>query len=513
MFRVLGCITQRHDPGLLIVAVVICAVGCWTTVALLSRARHNDARAKALWVIASSTVFSLAVWATHFISMLAFRSSLPLSYDVGRTTLSILAAVFFTWCGFTIAVRSRAYAGAGLVVGAGISAMHYIGMSAIGGPFRVQWDGAYVMASVLSGAILAGLAFHAREQLPARFARAAKATLLTLSVCGVHFLGMTALTIVPNETAPVVGSKLPSEAIAIAVGAVALLIVALGLISAYLDLYLEIHRSHERRRLKAHIANLEATKLELGLALETAYAANKSKSAFLAAMSHELRTPLNAIIGFSELMTTEPFGPLGHSRYKGYSSDIGKAGTHLLDIINDILDISRLEARKAELIEAEIALPDLFHETVSQIETLADEAGLTLRSHCPPEIPLLWGDCRRVKQILLNLLSNAIKFTPGGGTVTLEACVQDGAIELRVRDTGIGISKADLPKAFESFGQIDSRLSRKYEGSGLGLPLARHLTELHGGSLVLESEANVGTTAIVCFPKARSVAIVAARVA
>ena len=489
------------------IAIAICAIGCWTTVVLLSRARQKDARNRSAWIAVSAAIFSLAVWATHFIAMLAFRSGLPLGYDVSRTALSILIAALFTWLGFSVAVRTRAYAWAGIIIAVGISGMHYMGMSAVEGPIYIKWDLNYVLASILSGSVVAALAFLAREHMPPRFARITKASLLALSVCCVHFIGMTAVTIVPHAISAPIEGEIPAPAIAIAVGSIALLIVGMGLVSAYLDLYLEKRRNSERRRLMAHIAALEANKHELGLALEAAYAANKSKSAFLASMSHELRTPLNAIIGFSELMSSEPFGPLGHNRYKGYSRDISKAGTHLLDIINDILDISRLEAKKAELIESEILLPPLLADAIQMVESHAEEAGVSLALGCPNDLPLLWADSRRVKQILLNLLSNAIKFTPRGGRVVLECQEKSGAIELQVRDTGIGIAKDDLPKAFESFGQIDSRLARSYEGSGLGLPLARHLAELHGGSLTLESEVNTGTIATVRFPAERSLSL------
>ena len=208
------------------------------------------------------------------------------------------------------------------------------------------------------------------------------------------------------------------------------------------------------------------------MALEAAYAANKTKSAFLAAMSHELRTPLNAIIGFSELLACETFGPLGNKRYKGYSEDIHKSGAHLLSLINDILDVSRLEANKAELKESVVDLPWLVSETLRMVDNLAQTSGVGVDMVCGPNVPAIWADeLAWVKsKLLLNLLSNGVKFTPAGGRVTVSLTQQDGSVEIKVQDTGIGISKEDLPKAFESFRQIDNRLARRYEGSGLGLP-------------------------------------------
>ncbi|MGZ5926581.1 MAG: sensor histidine kinase, partial [Rhizomicrobium sp.] len=157
------------------------------------------------------------------------------------------------------------------------------------------------------------------------------------------------------------------------------------------------------------------------------------------------------------------------------------------------------------LIEIAIALPDLMLEARAMVENQARIAGVALTFELQAGLPLLKADARRVKQIVLNLLSNAIKFTPAGGRVSVSATLQNGAIEIAVADTGIGIEKADLPKAFESFGQIDSRLSRRYEGSGLGLPLARHLAELHGATLIIESEVDRGTVGTVYFPASRSI--------
>jgi signal transduction histidine kinase len=387
--------------------------------------------------------------------------------------------------------------------------MHYIGMQAFEGPFRLVWNNDYVVASIFVGVTFAALAARSVPLLARRplAARITSVALLTIAVAGMHFTGMSAVNLVPDPTVVIIGSVFPPEALATAVTAVAFMIVGLGLSSTYIDLYLESKRLDERVRLKAYIAQLEGTQSKLEHAVELASAATKTKSAFLAAMSHELRTPLNAIIGFSELMSSEPFGALGHPRYNGYSEDIRKSGVHLLSLINDILDISRLEANKAELIEEILSVPALLQEAIPMLGNQAMAAGVQFSLALGCELPFLRADNRRVKQIVLNLASNAIKFTPTGGRVQIAAQLREGGVEISVLDTGIGIQKADIPKAFESFGQIDSRLSRKYEGSGLGLPLVKHLVELHGGKIAMESEVDVGTTVRVWFPPERSVAI------
>ncbi len=232
--------------------------------------------------------------------------------------------------------------------------------------------------------------------------------------------------------------------------------------------------------------------------------ANQSKSQFLANMSHELRTPLNAIIGFSHILATEMFGPLGHRRYNEYAKDIGDSGKHLLGIINDILDIAKVEAGKLELTEERVSVAALMELTLRLIGERARSAGIRLYVSAPRTPCTLRGDARLIKQILLNLLSNAIKFSHPQGRVSLSACrLAGGELRFTVKDQGVGMSEADIATALEPFGQVDSRLSRRYEGAGLGLPLVKRMTEAHGGSLRLDSTPGIGTSAIVTFPAAR----------
>jgi len=237
-------------------------------------------------------------------------------------------------------------------------------------------------------------------------------------------------------------------------------------------------------------------------AREVAEKSNRLKSEFLANMSHELRTPLNAILGFSEVITRETFGP-GLPRYRDYANDIHGAGAHLLTLINEILDLSKAEAGKLELHPEQVDLNVLIEEAVRMVQGRAAEHDLRFTVDLAP-LPPLMIDRLRVKQVLLNLLSNAIKFTPDGGAVTIRASAEaSGDITVCVRDTGIGIAADKLDDVFEPFRQIDSTLSRKYEGTGLGLSLVRSLMTLHGGQVRIESRLNHGTTLFVTFPAAR----------
>jgi signal transduction histidine kinase len=243
-------------------------------------------------------------------------------------------------------------------------------------------------------------------------------------------------------------------------------------------------------------------KHQLHLAKVEAETANRTKSEFLANMSHELRTPLNAVIGFSEVIKMGMFGPI-NERYRSYGTDIFKSGTYLLELINEILDLSKLEARQLELDEEAVDLSAVIWAGKRLIETLAQKSKVRLSEDIDADLPAVRGDDRRLRQILINLLSNAVKFTPEGGQVRVAAHLREGGIAISVTDTGIGMRAEDIPKALEPFGQINSKISRKYEGTGLGLPLAKHLIELHGGGLSIESEVNVGTTVTITLPPAR----------
>jgi signal transduction histidine kinase len=259
-----------------------------------------------------------------------------------------------------------------------------------------------------------------------------------------------------------------------------------------------------RKRLEQQSAELQQLTDSLARAKDEAEAASRSKSEFLANMSHELRTPLNAIIGFSEIIKNQLIGPLGDPRYVEYATDVHRCAGHLLDIINDILEFSRIQAGQLRLDERAVDLRAAIVACTRIIRDRAEKAGVEVSTEIAHDVPLVSADERLVKQILLNLLSNAVKFTPRRGKVTVRArCSADGDIALEVRDTGIGIAEKDLGRVMERFGQADGSLSRQHEGTGLGLPLVKAFTELHGGTFTLSSTPGTGTTATVCLPKAR----------
>jgi signal transduction histidine kinase len=260
------------------------------------------------------------------------------------------------------------------------------------------------------------------------------------------------------------------------------------------------------------LARDEANRLsaQLADALRQADYANRTKTEFLANMSHELRTPLNAILGFSEVIEGAMFGPVSE-RYVGYAHDIHRSGQHLLELVNDVLDLAKLEAGKLELHESDIPLGAMIDDCLTLVRGRADSGKVRLSRTIAPAAATLRGDARAIKQILLNFLSNAVKFTPEGGAVSVAtALAADGDLCLIVRDSGIGMKPAEIAIALSPFGQIDSHLARKHQGTGLGLPICKSLMELHGGSIEIQSEPHVGTTLTARFPAARVVPVIQA---
>ncbi|HEX4273568.1 MAG TPA: ATP-binding protein, partial [Rhizomicrobium sp.] len=233
-----------------------------------------------------------------------------------------------------------------------------------------------------------------------------------------------------------------------------------------------------------------------------AEAANASKSRFLANMSHELRTPLNAIIGFSEIINGQFFGELGNARYLDYSGDILRSGRHLLAVINDVLDLSKSEAGKMVLSAHETDMADVLDDCIAMVREQCADAGLRFTVSGLDQPLALNGEPAKLRQIFLNLLSNAIKFTEKGGAVSLAVAASDTSIAVTVADTGIGMDASDVEIAFQPFGQVDSRLERRYEGTGLGLPLTKALVDLHNGAIVIDSARGEGTRVTVTFPRA-----------
>jgi len=241
----------------------------------------------------------------------------------------------------------------------------------------------------------------------------------------------------------------------------------------------------------------------LQAAKDAADAANRTKSEFLANMSHELRTPLNAIMGFSEIIMNQMFGPVSMPKYVEYARDIHTSSSHLLEIINDILDLSKVEAGKFELVEEKLDIAEIIRSVGNLIKGRLDKKDQALSVNVAPDFPALIADRRAIKQILLNLISNSSKFMERNGTVQVSARRVEEALELSVADRGIGIAPDQLEHVLSPFGQSDSPLARDHQGTGLGLPLVQAMVHLHQGRLFIKSAVGVGTTIRIVFPKER----------
>ena len=254
----------------------------------------------------------------------------------------------------------------------------------------------------------------------------------------------------------------------------------------------------------ALIGELEQAKAISDEARHRAESANVAKSRFLAQMSHELRTPLNAILGFSEVMKSEIFGAHAVPVYKEYSADIHNSGVHLLNLINEILDLSRIEAGRYELNEEAVSLVGVVADCHHLMKLRASNRGITIHEVFEQDMPRLWADERAIRQIVLNLISNSIKFTPQGGEIWLKAgWTASGGQYLSVKDTGSGIPEDEIPIVLASFGQGSNSIKSAEQGAGLGLPIAKNLVDMHGGTFTLKSKLRIGTEVIVTFPPER----------
>jgi two-component system cell cycle sensor histidine kinase PleC len=291
----------------------------------------------------------------------------------------------------------------------------------------------------------------------------------------------------------------------------------LGCVAIYRDIAERKRRELESEESQARLQNQATTLAQLAedleMARQTAEAArieaetaSRTKSSFITGMNHELRTPLNAILGFAQVIRERRFGPAALDRYSEYAEHIISSGEHLLALINDLLDLARIEAGKIDLRPQPVDLKSLLGATLLMVRETAANGGVTLGLDAPDQPIIVTGDPRRLKQCFLNLVSNAVKFTPDGGRVVVSVTQRGDRVEVVVADTGIGVKPADIAKIFEPFGQIDSALARRHVGSGLGLPLARSLVELHGGDLSFRSEEGAGTTVTVSLPRERLVA-------
>ena len=487
---VAGC----RPEAVLVVWVLICVLSSYTALTLIARAGKPGKTSSDPWLTAAAVVIGCGVWAVHFVTLLAFEPGLRVGYDAGVALLAAACGIVCSGLGFAFVVRRHVVLG-GAAVGGAATLMNYLVMAALRLPAHEHWNADYVVLSLLIGIGLGVAALLVwRKQLDWR-GQFAAALLLTGGVLATHFVGMAGLSLAPDPALPVPSEMIPPIWFSVAITAICVLIVGLGVIGSLVDQHI--------CELEATKGELERTAEQLRLAVKAASAADKSKSQFLASMSHELRTPLNAILGFSEILKDLHESPIEPARVRNYAMNIFDSGRHLLELIDDILDLSKLDADHLELNDDAVDVRETITSCLRLMEPHSAKADVRLHSNIPDGLPILRADERRLRQILLNLLSNAVKFTPSGGSVKVAVLWNSDGIAISVADTGIGMAPEEIAIALERFGQIDSRLSRRYTGTGLGLPLTKHLVELHGGTLNVASEAGKGTSITALFPPDR----------
>ncbi|HEY9078813.1 MHYT domain-containing protein [Magnetovibrio sp.] len=622
-----------YDPVLVVVSILTAIFASFMALQLSGRISHASSFAKkTIWLAPGALAMGGGVWAMHFIGMLAFSLPCGISYDPLITLASmvpgILASAVALWVISHTQISAMTLALGGTLMGGGIGTMHYSGMAAMRLDAVIYYSPTLFALSICVAVLLAILALHAKFALHNRDTGLPEWALTLLSavfmggaVSGMHYIAMEAAFFIPAGDTSTAAPGLAPTVLAVGIGTVTVMVVALTLAATILAQHMETIAKleteiQERKRAEDQIqrlsraveqspagvvmtdlngtivyvnsrftemngytladvigksprilksgrtsnqeyANMWATISQghewrgelynkrkdgsfyweflsistirdangepinyLGIqeditetksamsalqhAKEDAEYANHVKSQFLASMSHELRTPLNAIIGFSEMVMSELFGPVGSPKYLEYTKDIHDSGEHLLELITDILDMSKIESGNLQLNESQVEISRIAETCRKLVNSRANDKDITLLADLPNPSPVVMGDSVRLKQIFINLLTNAVKYTPRGGDIAMDIGIDErGGLKITIADTGIGMSEEDIPRALEPFSQIGDIMSAPSEGVGLGLYLTRSLVEMHGGILHIDSSLGHGTTVTVSLPRSR----------
>lgn len=612
-----------YEPVLVILSCIIAIFASYSALNVAKRIDATEGIKKYLWLCFGAITMGTGIWTMHFIGMTALKLSMQMSYDIKISIYSIIPAIFAS--GVALEILSKNNANklriilGGLFMGAGIGAMHFLGMEAMQMPATIYYSPFEFIMSIIIAVLLAIIAlsikFTPHNWFPKAIAVSrASPIIMGTAIAGMHYTAMAAANFYPVENNTDIAMGIDPMLIGGISGIAGFLIILSSVVAAFVDM-----RTLASQELKRHEAFLNTVldtmmeglividedaliksinalglkmfgydrnevidqnvsmlmntedakkhdgyisrylfgegankvggvprefigvmkngeKLELELtvnmmleqgkhffvgsfrdisarkrneqalinAKNKAEMANQTKSEFLANMSHEFRTPLNAILGFSEIFISEIFGPIHIDKYKEYAKDIHTSGQHLLDLTNDILNFSQIEAGMGKLNEEDIDVATLVNTVITFINGSALKKRVLLGIDLTDELRILHADPLKLRQILINLLSNSVKFTPSGGKIVLKVwCSENSGYVFQVIDTGIGIAFDDIPRVLEPFQQVGGTYNRTEGGTGLGLALVKSLAELHGGSLDLQSSLGIGTTVTVRFPHQR----------
>ncbi|MBD1848216.1 hypothetical protein H6F89_33665 [Cyanobacteria bacterium FACHB-63] len=501
------------DFRLIILSVLISLIGSYTALDIAQQISPEPERPRQFWLIGSGIVLGLTIWAMHFTGILAHRVPIPVGYDFRLILLAMAVAISGSISGIWLANQPNKvwWTIGGICMGSTIIGMHYTAMAALRMSACQVYD---LPLALLSGliAIFAALGslwvlrFYNCNTLFTQCRQViGSAGLMGTAISGMHYTAMIATHIrAASVTIPQI-QPISSRVLAIVIGVAALLILTGALFSSYFGRQLSAERARVEA-LQLSEARLEELVQQRTQELEreklASEAANQAKTAFLNNTSHELRTPLTAILGFSSVLLEQIYGAL-NSRQLEYVQQISSAGDQLLSLINDLLDLAKIESGREEFEVDAVSVEAVCQTCIATLKKQAEQQGLQLSCSIEPEITTCTANERRLSQILLNLLSNAIKFTEAG-SVTLEVRQVEDWLEFEVCDTGIGIAPADQAKLFQPFQQLDQDLSRKYQGTGLGLALSQKLAQLQGGNITVNSSIGQGSCFTLHLPNESS---------
>ncbi|HSE78381.1 MAG TPA: histidine kinase dimerization/phospho-acceptor domain-containing protein, partial [Alphaproteobacteria bacterium] len=417
---------ELREPALIALSFVVASIAAYAALDLGERLAAADRRVRLAWLTAFGLAVGGGAWSLHFIAMLTWDLSARVAYDTALTLLSFLLVVGGTMLGLLIALRrGRAtldLAWGGLMMGLGIVAAYYTVIMAMQAGEGYAFDARRFVIALLTAIVVASVMLRLSLLTPAGWRKPVIAAGIGGAFLGIHYMTMTAARFHPAVAPPEDAIGVAHGTMAIWAAAVAGILFATALIVTAIDRRFARHLAYER---------------ELRAARDAADHASQAKNVFLAVVSHELRTPLNAIIGFAELMSHEAFGPLGSPRYREYAGHIRESGELLLAMINDLLDLTRAEAGKLDLVEETFDLAALLEWSRGLLEVRAKSGNVDLVCRIEEGLPKLFGDPRRVKQMVLNLIANAVKFTPAGGRIVVAAHhTADGGVAIAVADNG-----------------------------------------------------------------------------